>query len=195
MVASASAARRQPDEHVGQQLPVDGRLAPEGPEERLRPELVDHVQGVHPLERHEAEHHVGQGLGQDPSDAEHHGHAELGIPVEPGDELPVALHHRRHQQRDLTVVRAGRSQQVGAGTLDRLPGAEVETDQPPLGLVGDPVAVQLHDDREPQLGRRRAGRRSIGHDPLLGDGHAVRRKERLRRGLGEGSGCRHGRAA
>ena len=38
-------------------------------------ELVDHLVGVDPRERHEAERDVGDRLGEDAADAEHHGRA------------------------------------------------------------------------------------------------------------------------
>ena len=46
--------------------------------------------GVDVGDRHQAEHDVGDRLGEDAADAEHHGRAELRVADQPGDELAVA---------------------------------------------------------------------------------------------------------
>ena len=75
------------------------RLAPERPEQALRREVVDQLLGVDTLDRHQAERDVGDRLGEHAADAEHHGHAELRVEGESGDELAVAAHHRRDEHR------------------------------------------------------------------------------------------------
>ena len=47
----AMAAAGQAEQHVGEPLAVDRRLAPEGAEQRLGAQLVDHLLGVDPLDR------------------------------------------------------------------------------------------------------------------------------------------------
>ena len=132
------------------------------------------------------------------ADAEHHGHAELRVAVEPGDELPVASHHRRHQQpRPSPSSGRGRGQQVGGGA-PRPPPASPRSrrTRPRSVLWAMPVAVELGDDGEAELGRRRAGRRRRRpRSARWAMGTPCGRKERLGLGLGEGAGCRHGRAA
>ena len=116
---SVAAASDRPEQHVDDRRPVDRRLAAERPEQRLERQVVDHLLGVDPVDRHQPEAHVGHRLGQDAADAEHHGHAELRVVVQPGDQLAGGPQHRRHQQVHLAVV--GRRRAPAAPRPPRAP--------------------------------------------------------------------------
>jgi hypothetical protein len=97
-------------------------------------------------------------------------------------------HHRAdvlvgHQDADLAILRAGGGEQLGGRRFDRLGAGDTEPHQPPLGLVGDSIAVELHDDRATELSGRVRGLGGRGDDALLGHRHAVSGEEALGRGL------------
>ena len=113
------------------------------------------------VDRHEAERDVGDGLGEDPADAEHHGHAELRVVVQAGDQLAVAPQHRRHEQVHLAVLRAGGGRAgslAASATASSSPRPEAH--EAALGLVGDRSPAQLQHDRVAELGR---GGHRLGH--------------------------------
>ena len=168
--SSRSATRPERDEHGRQRIPVDGGLAAERAEQALGAELVDHLESGHGVERGRAEHHVGDRLGEDAAEAEHHRRPELRIAEEPGDQLPVAADHGREQHVHRTVFRHRCPQQLGDCSRCRVGATEAEADETALGLVGDAVTVELGHDREPELGR--SGRR------LSRGGHAALWRQR-----------------
>jgi len=183
---------RQPQQHRLEGRPVDRGLAAEGPEERLGGEAVEHVVGVGVAQGHQPQHHVGHGLGEDPTHAEHDGGPELRVEGQARDQLTGAGHHGRHQHPDLAVGRRGRGEQGVGRLLDRARVAQVEPHEAPLGLVGDAVAAQLRDHGVAELGGRRGGVGSRGHDPLAQHRDAVAGQQRLRGRLGLGVGGRGG---
>ena len=172
-------------EDAGQQIPVDCSLTPERIEQPLRGELVDHLVGGDLVERRWSEHDVGDGLGQDPAHAEHDGGPELLVAQHPADQLTIALHHRRHEHGDLTVVRSRGGEQVDGGPVDGVGVGEPQANQSTLGLVGDALAVELRDHgiAEPVGGPD--GFVGGGHQPLLGDRDAVTGQQVLGVALGE----------
>ena len=184
---------RQRQQHGGQRVAVDRRLAAERPEQGLGGEVVDHLVGVDLADRHQAHDDVGHGLGEDAADPEHHGGPELGIAVEPGDELAGGPQHRGDEHLDRAVVGAGGREQLGGGVAARVGVGQAEPDQAPLGLVGDGVTAELGDHRDRRSPRPRPGLVG-GVDELLGEERdAERREQRLGVGFGEGVG--HGSRA
>ena len=139
---------------------------------------------------HEPERDVRQRLGEDPADAEHHGHPELLVAVQAGDELAVAAEHRRHEQVHLAVLGPGGGEELRGGRRDRVVVAEPEAHEAALGLVRDGRAAELHHDRVAELPRRGHRLGGVVTCALVGEAHAVRRQEPLRVGLGQGG---HGR--
>ena len=183
-----SRTRRQREQHVGQLLSIDRRLAAELAEQLLRREVVDELERIEPAERYEAERDVGDRLGEDPADAEHHGGPELRVAHEPGDELTVAAHLLRDDQVDLAVIRCCRGEQRVGRLAHRIGRREVEAHQTALGLVRDAIAVELHDDRHPHgLGGCDCGRAAVD-DALVRDLEPMRGQQRLRPSLGQRDG-------
>ena len=73
-----------------------------------------------------------------------------------------------------------------AAAADRVVVAEAEPDEPPLGLVGDGVTAELHDDGMAELARRqRRPRSTVSTTRSPGHGQAVGCEEGLGVGLGE----------
>ena len=115
---SAAAASERPTSTSTSAARSTARLAADLTEQPLGGEVVDHLEGVLARDRHQPEGDVGQRLGEDPADAEHHGHPELLVAVQPGDQLPVAAEHRRHEEVHLSVVGSRGGQQLGGGRRD-----------------------------------------------------------------------------
>ena len=136
----------EPEQHVGEALAVDRRLAAERAEQRLTAEVVDHLAASTLSIGTTPERHVRDGLGEHPADAEHDGHAELRITVEPRDELAIARHHRRDEHADLAVLGRRRREKLARRDLDVSRGCATEPYEPPLGLVRDRRAAELHHD-------------------------------------------------
>jgi hypothetical protein len=181
-----------------QDFPIHGRFAPEGSQQGLGGEVVDHLVGVGGTDGHQANGHVADGFGQHPAHAHHHRRAELWVHRDPGDEFARGVHHGRHQHRHVAIIGAGRGQQLPGCSLNCSRVAEPEADQTTLGLVGNGVATQLGHHGEPHLGGRRRGRRRIRHHPFIKQGQPERRQKFLGGRLGEGAGRReimagHGR--
>ena len=101
------------DQDRRQRVAIDGRLAAERTEQALGRQLVDHLVRRDVVERGRAEHDVGDGLGEDAAEAEHHGRPELRIAQHAGDQLAIAPDHRRDEHVDLAVVRRGGGEQLG----------------------------------------------------------------------------------
>ena len=156
-------------------------------EQALGRQLVDHLVGRDVVERRRAEHDVGDRLGEDAAEAEHHRRPELRVAQHAGDQLAVAADHRRDEQVDVAVVRRGGGQQLGGARRDGRGVGEVQPDQAPLGLVGDGVAVELGDHREPELGG--GGDRVVGRrrPPFAGNRHPEPGEQLLRLGFGQGA--------
>ncbi len=189
-----SARRRgQSDQHVDESLAIDRGFASERSEQRLTPKVVDHLVRVDPLDRHDAKRHVGDGLGEHAADAEHHGHAELGIAVQACDELPMPRHHRRDEQTDLAVLGSRCAEEIACSALDVVVAREPQAYEPTLGLVRDRRATELHDHRVADRPGR-ADRIALGRDhALVGNRNAESSDECLGLGLGEGrQGPSHG---
>ena len=98
----------EPDQQIDDAFTIHLGIATERPEELLRGEVVDHLGGRRAVERSGSEHDVGDRLGEDPADAEHHRRSELAIAQHAGDQLAVPGHHRRDEQRDVAVGRRAR---------------------------------------------------------------------------------------
>ena len=178
----------QTQEHGDEGLTIYRRLTPERTEDGLAVELVDHLPGIHRADRNRSQTHIGDRLGEDPSDAQHDGHPELRVLGETGDQFPVALHHRRHEQPHRTVLGSGRVQELGAGTTHCLGIGQAQSHQAPLGLVGDRVATELHHDREPEPVGRGHRALHVWARPLRRDRYALGRQAGLGFRLGEGDG-------
>ena len=173
----------EPDQQIDDTLTIHLGIAPERPEELLRDEVVDHLGGRRTVERGRPEHDVGDGLGEDPADAEHHRRSELGIAQHAGDQLAIPGHHRGDEQRHVAVGRQGRAQQLGGGVAHGSLVAQPEAHEATFGLVGDRVAAQLHDDREPDRGRRGGGLVGARHVALVGERQPESGQQSLRGGL------------
>ena len=183
---SVSARRESASSTLAHRGAVDGGLAAYGAEQRLAPQLVEHVVGVVGGDRHEAERDVGQRLGEHPADADHHARPELRVGVHARDELARAGDHGRDDQGDRAVVGRGRGEQLaGGGPYCRGVG-EPEPHQPTLGLVGDGVAGELDHHRVPELVGRVDRRRGVTDETLVDDGDAVPSDHAEGIGLGEG---------
>ena len=94
---------------------------------------------------------VGDRLGEDPAEPEHHRRPELRIAKEPGDQFAIATDHRRHEQADRPVVGTRRGEQVGRGPHHAGGIAERQANETAFGLVGDRLTDQLDDDRVADL--------------------------------------------
>ena len=140
------------------------------------------------VERHEPERDVGDRLGEDAADAEHHARPELRVGVQPGDELAVAAHHRRDEQLDRRRRRAWRRASSSAAAARPRPRrARFEAHQPALGLVGDRVAARA----SPPPGSRASAAAATASSAsatraLVEHGDAVLGEQALRVGFGEG---------
>ena len=167
------------DQQGDQLRPVDRSLAAERTEQLLGGQVVDHSRRGHGVERSRPEHDVGDRLGQHATDAEHHGRTELRVADHARDQFPVAGDHRCDQQRHVAIVGAGRREQVVGSLVHRRSVAETEPHEAPLGLVGDPIAVQLDDDGKAEFDGGVDGLGRIGHDTLGGDRHAEVGEQRL----------------
>ena len=190
MSSRRAAASDRPTSTSATASAVDGRLAPERPEQGLEGQVVDHLLGVDPGDRHQPEADVGDGLGQDAAHPEHDGHAELRVVVQPGDQLAGRPQHRRHQQVDLAVLGRGRRQQRGGRVPHlrrptRAPAARGPARscgrwrrRPSLTTTGNPISAaastasaavdttrsvgERHAERGEQLLRGRLGERGHG---------------------------------
>ena len=135
----ATAARGQPEQHVGQALAVDRRLAPERPQQRLGGAARRSSPRRRPARWAPAGCATSATrLGQDAADADHDGHAELGVVGQPGDELAVAAAPwappAPRPRRRRAVAAASSS---AAAAAHGVGVAQAEAHQAPLGLVGD----------------------------------------------------------
>ena len=140
--ASVATARRSTSTSA---LPVDRRLAPERPEQRLRARARRSSPRRRPRSIGTRRNTTSaDGLGEHAADAEHHGHAELRVADQPGDQLPVARAPSapRAAPTSPSSGRAAASSSAAARPTASA-SAEAEPHQPPLGLVGDGVAVEL----------------------------------------------------
>ncbi len=186
-------ARELPQAHqqLDQLLAVDRCLTAELAEQLLRRKPVDHVECGRLVERCGAKHHVGDRFGEDATDAEHDHRAELGVVDDAGDQLTIARHHRRDQHVDVAVGGRRRTQQFGRCRFDGRSVTEAQLDQPPLGLVGDRIAVELRHDRIPDLVGGITSRRRSVDETLGSDRHAMGCKQGLRGAFGQGRGASH----
>ncbi len=175
----------EPDQQPRQAVPVDGRLAAERAQQPLGGELVDHLVRRHVVDGRRAEDDIGDGLGEDPTDAEHHRRPELRVAQHARDQLPVSLDHGRDEDGDVAILGRGRGQQLGGGAGHGVGVGEAEAHEPAFGLVGDAVAVELGHDREPELLGRRHRLVRRADDAFTGDRHAALGEEALGLGLGE----------
>ena len=74
-------------------------------------EVVDELVGVESGERCEPERDITDDLGQHAAEAQHDRRTELRVAYDADDELTCAAHLLCHEQRDVAVVRARRSEQ------------------------------------------------------------------------------------
>ena len=154
---SGRSARPRPsaDEDRRQRVAIDRRLAAERSEQPLGRQLVDHLVGRDVVERRRAEHDVGDGLGEDAAESEHHGRRRTAD--------RAARRRSARGCRGSSARRAASTCAVvrrGGGEQRRRPQRRTaaasprsQPDEAPLGLVGDGVTVELDDHREPELGR------------------------------------------
>ena len=191
-LATSGRARRpaapSPTSDGGQRVPVDGGLAAERAEQRAASRSSSIIScGVDGVDRRRAEHDVGDRLGEDAADAEHHGRAELRV-----------AHARRRSARGCratigatstsTVAVVGRRR---GEQLRRRPGATAAASPRPRRtsprsvLWAMRVAVELGDDREAErVGR---GHRLVGASPRRARRRPARRSSASRLlGLGLG---------
>ena len=77
MSGRSIARRESPSTIAADRRPVHRRLAPEGPQQPLRHEVVEHLARVDGVDRREADRHVADRFGDDPADAHQHGGPEL----------------------------------------------------------------------------------------------------------------------
>ena len=186
-------------EHVGECTAIDGGLAAKGLGEHLSVgEPIHEPIGLVAIERRRGEHHVSERLGEHPAETEQHTGTELRIAHHARDQLALARDHLGDEQLDLAILRPRGREQLTGGGAHRRGITQPQPHQPPLGLVGDPLAAELHGDRKAdRLGGSRGGLRGL-HRPLLGERNAVAAQERLGGGLGERRRLlpfRHGAAA
>ena len=179
------------DEQLDQLLTVDRRFSSEIVEQLLRGESADHVVGRRCIEWRWAEHDIGDGFRENPTDAEHDHRPELSIPNDSGDQLAVTRDHRCDEYVDVAVVGPGCGEQFSRSGLDGRTITEAQFDEPTLGLVGDRVAVQLRDDGISDLVGRGASCSRRLHESFRSDRHAVLGEERLRGAFGQSSRSRH----
>ena len=149
-------------------------------------EVVNEVEGVTVLEGRPPEGHVGDSLGEDAAESQHDAGPELLVPDQSGDEFPVAVHHRADEQPDLSVLGSGSGQQVGGRRTGLIPRREAQSDEAALGLVGDGVATELDNDREPECLSGLGSRPGVGGRRPRGHRHAGVFDESARVGFGQG---------
>ncbi len=140
-----AAASDSPEQHVDQRRAIDRRLAPELAQQLLRGEVVDQLLGVDPpISGTSRKATSATASARMPPTPEHHGHAELRVVVQAGDQLPVARSPSGPPAGRPRRPRAGRPPAgLGGGRGHRGGVAQAEPHEPPLGLVGDGVAAQL----------------------------------------------------
>ena len=115
-----------------------------------------------------------------------YGALELRVLHQARDQLTVAAHHLRHQQRRLAVLGASQPEQLAGGTPHGIRRIEPESHQAALALVGDRLPAELEHHREAQLGGG-VGRGLGGIDQHLASARdAVAGEKLLRRVLREG---------
>ena len=181
-------------ERGGEGRSVDGLLAAEGAEQALGLQLVDHLVGGHDVDRGGAEGDVGDRLGEDAADAEHHRRPELRVADHAGDELAVAPHERRDEHVDVSVVGRGGPEQLRRGPAHGVGVGKPEAHEAPLGLVGDGVTVELGDDRVPQRVGRSDGLVGGRRSPFRRHRDPERGEQLLGLGLGQGAPRHRGEA-
>ena len=163
----------------GHGVAIDGGFATERTEQALAGQLVEHLVGRHRVDRRRSEHDVGDGLGEDAADAEHHGRPELAVPRQSDHQLAGPVDHRRDEQRHRAVGGRGRGEELGGGLPDGVRVGEPETDQAALGLVGDRIPVELDDDGTAERKGHRHGLVGIVGEAFLDDRDVVLREQRL----------------
>ena len=158
----------QGDESLDDGGPVGLRLTAEFAEQTLGGEIVEHLRCVDLGDRGESEADVADRLGEDPADADHDGHAELGIVVEAGDQLAIAVDHRGDEDLDLTVLGNGLAEEFVARCCEGVGVGDAKSNEAALGLVGDGSSTQFRHDREGHAGVGFDGGQNLGGG---GSGH------------------------
>jgi hypothetical protein len=138
-------------------------LAAEGTQQGAGADFVQHLGRIGCRQRRHPEDHVGQGLGQDAPQPEHHHRAELGVLDHTRHQLPAAEDLALHQQAFQVRARRGLQGAGGGKHLVRRP--EVEVHQVALAFVQQPFPQPLEDHGKPQgpsgprgrFGRSRSG--------------------------------------
>ena len=164
---------------VDQFAAVHSAFATERAEQLLGNEAVDHFAGLEAAQRRGPKDNIGDGLGEDSPDSEHHRGTELGIAQYARNEFAVARDHRGDKQRDRPVFRCGLREQFGCGDLDRCSIGQAQLHQAALGLVSNRVAAQLHDNWVAEFGSSAGGSRRCSNLALVGYWHSVLAQERL----------------
>ena len=177
----------QADDHLGQALLVQRRLAAEGlgqqPAGAEPPQQAARFGGAH---RRRGEDHVAERLGQHAAEAEHHAGTELRVLHQARDQLAVAAHQLRHQQRRLAVLGASLREQLAGGAPHGVRRVEPESHQAALALVGDCLPAELEHHREAQLGGGVGGGLGGIDQRFASTRDAVAGEKLLRRVLREG---------
>ena len=174
----------EPDQRPRQDVTVDRRLAAELAEQPGRGEVVDHLRGRR-RRRAEPGRNTTSAIAsaRTPPTPSMTVGPNCGSRTSAGDQLAIALHHRRHEhvRPSPSSGVAAASSSAAAAATPRRRSREIEAHEAALGLVGDRVTVELGDDRIPDLvGRGDRTSRVVG-EPFRGDRHAVRGQELLRR--------------
>ena len=185
MSGRSIARRESPSTIAADRRPVHRRLAPEGPQQPLRHEVVEHLARVDGVDRREADRHVADRFGDDPADAHQHGGPELGIAHHPGDQLAGARHHGGDQHRHVAVGGGRGGQQRLGRRSQRVGVAETQAHQASFGLVGDAVAAELGRHGVAQFFAGDTGRRSVSDESVGHHWDVVVGQERLGRRLRE----------
>ena len=163
---------------------VDGRLAAERAQQRLAAEQIGELGDIALGARGNGEGDVPEHLGHRAAEAEGHDGAEGGVALHADHELAAAGDHLFDQHGLEGVAGALGERDVGVGDLSG--GAQVEDDEPGLGLVLDQRAHRLHGDGDAERRRQVGGlgrgvdeaaggdRDAVGGQDLLGGGFIER---------------------
>ncbi len=158
---------------------VDGRFTTERAEQLLCRQAVDHLRCVEHADRRRAKLHVGDRLGDDPTDADHDVGAELWIPNHAGNQFAMPPDHRRDQQRHVAISGCCFRKKVRGCSVNRGSVAQPQTNQATFCLVGNARAAEFHDNRVAEHVGRVDGLRRSHHLALVGHGHAIGAQQHL----------------
>jgi hypothetical protein len=156
-------------------------------------EALQHRLGVFGRERRQRDLDIAHQLDQHPAGADHDDRAELGIALDPEDELEPALHHLGDDAGlggGIEALQGGRD--LGERGPDGSAVGKTEPHETGVALVHHRVADALQHDRIADRLGRRDGFRGAAHAPFARNAEPSSGEQRLRLGLAQIAGMRQG---